>query len=227
MISLDEATHTYTIDGDASYTSVTTIIASWFNTFNADKCIRGMRARPTWPQSKYVNMTDAEIKDAWTSEGVAAAALGTSMHKRIEDYFKLDQPMGTLPEDLQFMQFIADSELIVHESEWRLCHKPLKIVGTIDFASKNEDGTVDLYDWKRSNKMMTSRGFSIQEQLMHIPDSKYWKYTLQLNLYKWLAEKNGYKVRRMYIVCLHPLQLTYQKFQVAQLDIENVLNTRV
>lgn len=227
MISLDAATHTYTIDGDSTYTSVTTKVSCWFKSFNPDKCIRGMRARPNWPQSKYVFMTDDEIKSAWTLEGDKAAALGTAMHESIEDYFKFGKPMGTLPEHLQFMQFIKDSNLTVHESEWRLCNKPLKIVGTIDFASKNKDGTINLYDWKRTNKMLKSYGFSTEDAFMHIPDSKYWRYTMQLNLYKWLAESNGYRVHHMYIVCFHPDTLTYQKFQVAELNLENVLNTRV
>ena len=45
-ISFDEPTHTYTIDGDSSYTSVTTWNHSHFEEFDADKVIAGMMARP-------------------------------------------------------------------------------------------------------------------------------------------------------------------------------------
>ena len=41
-ITFEESTHTYTIDGDSSYTSVTTWIHSHFNKFDADAIINKM-----------------------------------------------------------------------------------------------------------------------------------------------------------------------------------------
>ena len=121
---------------------------------------------------------------------------------------------------------MEDHKLVTKEIEWRVVYKELKIAGTIDYATQNKDGTLDLYDWKRSKKISNNfiSGYSIVPELSHIPDTSYWHYTIQLNLYKFLVEKKGYKVRRMYIVCFHPNNLGYQKFQVADLDLEKVLN---
>ena len=39
----------------------------------------------------------------------------------------------------------------------------------------------------------------------YIPDTNYWHYCLQLNVYKAiLEEKYGKKVTELYLVCLHP-----------------------
>ena len=52
-IQFDEPTHTYTIDGDSSFTSVTTWNHSHFEKFNADKIIDRMMKSKNWPNSKY------------------------------------------------------------------------------------------------------------------------------------------------------------------------------
>ena len=46
---------------------------------------------------------------------------------------------------------------------------------------------------------------SITPCIDHLPDTNYWHYSLQLNTYKYMLEKNyGEKVVGMYLVCLHP-----------------------
>jgi hypothetical protein len=222
MISFDSSTHTYTVDGDSSYTSVTTLLKSWFKPFDADKCLRSLKAHP----NKYDGMSDEAIKEKWTKEGEEASALGTALHADIEKFFQGVHVMNDSPEYSYFLRMISDLNPKVHKVEWRLCDHSIKLIGTIDFASVNKDGTLDLYDWKRSKDINKSYGFSILEELSHIPASKYWQYTLQLNMYKHLAEKNGHKVRRMYIVCFHPNNLSYQKYHVTDLDLKNVLNRK-
>jgi hypothetical protein len=226
MISFDASSHTYSVDGDTSYISVTTLLKSWFNPFDADKCIRSMKAKPTWNKSKYFEMSDASIKEKWAKDGEEAALLGTNMHETIEKFLNGNTVMDDSPEYSYFLRFISDSKLTIHKVEWRVCDPSIKLIGTIDCSCLNKDGTIDLYDWKRSNDITKSFGFSIVPELSHIPASKYWQYTLQLNMYKQLAEKNGFTVRRMYIVCFHPNNLSYQKYHVADLDLENVLNRK-
>ena len=75
--------------------------------------------------------------------------------------------------------------------------------------------------------MTSSYGHAIQEGLTHIPSSNFWKYSLQLNLYRALLEKQGKKVNRMYIVCFHPDHLNFQKYEVGRMDVEKILNSRL
>ena len=46
--------------------------------------------------------------------------------------------------------------------------------------------------------------WSTTECIEHLPDSNFWHYSLQLNTYKYMLEKNyNKKVNGMYLVCLH------------------------
>ena len=54
QITFEEVPHTYTVDGDSSYTSVTTFNHSHFEHFDADKIIDNMmRNKEKWLKNKY------------------------------------------------------------------------------------------------------------------------------------------------------------------------------
>ena len=49
-----------------------------------------------------------------------------------------------------FMNFIADHpHLKPYRTEWMIFDEDVKIAGSIDFVSENDDGTLTIYDWKR------------------------------------------------------------------------------
>lgn len=64
-ITFDEGPHIYTIDGDSSFTSVTTFNHQHFEQFNADNIISNMMRSKRWPQSRYYGMTPEQIKAQW------------------------------------------------------------------------------------------------------------------------------------------------------------------
>ena len=224
MLHITES-HQYFKEG-VQYISVTTLRDSWFKKFDADETLKKMRTRP---MGRYEGMTDEEIKQLWASKGEVAAAQGTALHKHIELYYKLEPVVDNSIEYAQFLTFVQDSSLIPYEIEWMVCDPETRVAGTIDFVAENKDGTIDLYDWKRSSKVNEYVPFyshCLEPELSHIPDTTYWKYTMQLNLYRYIVEKMGKRVRRMFLVCFHPDILSYQKYQVAEVDLEKVLNRR-
>ena len=86
-ISFDEGPHIYTIDGDDSFTSVTTWNHQHFRKFDADATITKMMGSNNWPNSKYFGLTREEIKDSWERNRDEAAKAGTEMHYNIECYY--------------------------------------------------------------------------------------------------------------------------------------------
>lgn len=86
-ILFDEPTHTYTIDGDSNYTSVTTFVHHHFEKFDADKIIDNMMKSKKWPSSKYYNMKREEIKKVWDDNRDCAAEAGTKLHYDIECFY--------------------------------------------------------------------------------------------------------------------------------------------
>lgn len=232
-IKFDEPTHTYTIDGSSDYTSVTTWNHTHFKKFDADVIINRMMRSRNWLSSKYYGQTADEIKAGWDQNRDEAAQAGTKMHYDIECYYNGVNVINDSLEFRFFKTFVADHpELKPYRTEWTIWDSELKIAGSIDILYENPDGTLSIYDWKRSKGIVRNKQYeeySTTQCLSHIPDTNFWHYALQLNTYKAILEKNyGKKVTKMCLVCLHPDQRTYQLIDIPELneEIEALFNVR-
>ena len=133
-ILFDEPTHTYTIDGNSNYTSVTTWNHSHFSPFDANAVIRNKRKGKNWgPNNKYFGMTDIQIKAAWEKNRDAAATAGTAMHYNIECFYNENTVCDDSIEYSYFLNFVADfPDLCAYRTEWTVFHEELRIAGSID-----------------------------------------------------------------------------------------------
>jgi hypothetical protein len=111
---------------------------------------------------------------------------------------------------IKFVGYFPD--LVPYRTEWVIYDKSLQFAGSIDMVYKNNDGTVDIYDWKRCKeiiKIPQYNKYSILPCIDYIPDTNFWKYTLQLNIYKRILEQNyGCTVKNLNLVIMHPLNKT-------------------
>jgi ATP-dependent exoDNAse (exonuclease V) beta subunit len=226
-ISFEEEGHKYTItdqssssyDKPVSYISVTTWIGRLFSKFNADEVIKNMKKSKKWNQSKYSTLSEEQIKLSWEKNRVSAANAGTKMHYDIEcfyngivhdnksieyEYFKeyeKDRLEGLFSFTKEQMNMEAfRTEMTVYDEE-------LYFAGSIDMLYKYDDGKLCICDWKRCKeiKKVNMWQHSNIPGLEHIPDTNYWHYTIQLNLYRYILEKRyNYEINDMYLVCLHP-----------------------
>ena len=233
-ITFDEGPHIYTIDGDSSFTSVTTFNHQHFEQFNADNIISNMMRSKRWPQSRYYGMTPEQIKTQWEKNRDEAATAGTQMHYDIECFYNNITVTNDSVEYAYFQQFHRDyPNLEPFRTEMMVWDKELKLAGSIDMLYKNPDGTLSVYDWKRSKEIVKTNRWnkcSKTECISYIPDTNYWHYSLQLNTYKALLEKNyGYQIKDMYLVCLHPNHKSYQRIKVADLqeEVQNLFTLRL
>ena len=117
-----------------------------------------------------------------------------------------------------FLQFArAFPELKPYRTEWMVYHEELKLAGSIDMVYENPDGSLSIYDWKRSKEISKTNGFkkyALNPCIDYLPDTNYWHYSLQLNTYKAILEaKYGKKVTDLYLVRLHPNN-EYKTFQL-------------
>jgi ATP-dependent exoDNAse (exonuclease V) beta subunit len=220
-ISLDELTHIYTINNKSDFISVTTFVHSLFNNFNADKVIDNIIRGKNYKKSKYYNLTREEIKNMWETNRKDAAEKGTKIHLDIENYYNNIIVNNNSVEYLYFKNFLKDNDLKPYRSEWKVWDEEYKITGTIDMVYENKDGTLMIYDWKRSKEIMRNRPFekySKIECISHIPDLNFWHYSLQLNIYKRILEtKYNKKISKMCLVCLYPENDNYIIYEVPEL----------
>ena len=225
-IKFDEGPHIYHIDGDSSFTSVTTWNHSHFEHFNPDKVIKNMMNGKNWKNSKYYGMSADEIKNVWKENGRKASTAGTKMHYDIECFYNNIEVTNNSTEYDYFLRFHKQhTELEPYRTEWMIYDKELKLAGSIDMIYKNSDGSLSIYDWKRCKEIKKENRWksSKTECISHLPDSNYWHYTLQLNTYKAILEsKYGVKVKDLHLVCLHPdnKNNNYQKIKVPVLKKE-------
>lgn len=253
-IQFQEEGHKYTIltDPDSKYTSVTTWNHSHFPHFNAGMTIDLMMKGKNWKEGhKYWGLTKEEIIKKWSDNGSSVSGFGTDLHFNIEcfmnnppenkkkDYIHKDLLYDTNEEiknkELEceweyFLQYVKDyPEFKPYRTEWLIYHEDLKLSGSIDMVYENDDGTINIYDWKRSKditKINKFNKFANTYCISHMPDSNFWHYALQLNTYKKiLEEKYGKKVKELCLVRLHPdaEEKTYELIPIPDLS-EDILN---
>lgn len=235
-IHFDEGPHIYTIDGDSDFTSVTKWNHSHFGKFDADAIITKMMAG-NWTNSKYFGQTREEIKAGWKKNGEEASKAGTKMHYDIECFYN-DLEVEIDEDCVEFDYFMAfendiGSKLEPYRTEWMVWDKELQMAGSIDMVFRNADGTLLIYDWKRCKNIKKDNRYqsSTTECINHLPDTNFWHYSLQLNTYKYILEKNyGEKVVGMYLVCLHPnnANKSYIRLEVPHLksEMEDLMKLR-
>lgn len=230
FITFEEGPHIYTVCGErGTYTSVTTWNHKHFSHFDADgivdKLLKGKKMSD--PSYKYYRMTREQILADWDKNRDTAAAAGTKMHYDIECFYNgLDVTNDSL-EYSYFQNFVKDfPELKPYRTEWMVYYEELKISGSIDMIFENPDGTLQIYDWKRCQEIKHEDPFgkyATTACISHLPDTNFWHYALQLNMYKTILEhKYGKKVTDLYLICLHPENVykNYQRIKVPNLEKE-------
>lgn len=249
-IQFEEEEHKYTIindnNGQTGYTSVTTWIHTHFPHFDADLIISKMMSGKSWkPGHKYWGLTSESIKDLWNSNRDNAAGAGTQLHFEIEcfmnntnldknysnkDLFEnyildINGIINKTSEWNHFINFVSDyPDLKPYRTEWTIFDQELKIAGSIDMVYENPDGTLSIYDWKRTKEISMVNHFNKfakNKIICHLPDSNFWHYTLQLNTYKAILErKYGKIVTDLYLVRLHPDSEIYELIKLPDLSKE-------
>ena len=228
-IQFFEEDHKYVITNDPEnkYTSVTTWNHSHFPIFNANLIIKNMMKGKNWKEGhKYWGLSAEEIKKQWSNNSSAVSGAGTDLHYEIECFMnnpclgeykhaELHDNYLKAPNEKEvveweyFINFVKDHpELKPYRTEWTIYDEDLKISGSIDMVYENPDGTLSIYDWKRSKEITRVNNFNkfaVNKLICHMPDSNFWHYALQLNTYKRILErKYGKTITDLYLVRLHP-----------------------
>ncbi len=243
-ISFHEETHTYTIDGTKEgWTSCTTFIHTFFDHFDADAVIAKMMKGKKWPESKYFGMTAEEIKAQWAASAEEASTAGTRMHLDIEQYYNAE-PVGNMAADgftpnpsTEWDYFQAyerkwriPNGFEPYRTEWLVFKEDIKLAGSIDMVYSKPDGTYAIYDWKRAKDMKFENSWqSGKEPVSHLPDTNYWHYSLQLNIYRAVLEElYDKRISEMALVVLHPNNSSFRVVKVNRMgeEVEAMFESR-
>lgn len=243
-IKFSSKEHAYTID-NVPAPSATSLISKFFLEFDtkywtrrkATEYLNGEVFEETTEENILI---EAErIRKEWKDKGTESVNKGTFLHEQIENYYldlEYEEPEGFY----QFLSFVADhNNLKPYRSEWRIFDESHNIAGTIDLLVENNNGTYDMYDWKRSKKLVDPTDGKINTDnygktgigiLEHIPDTSFNRYQLQQNIYRYiLEEKYNLRINNMYLIVMHTDEgyNNYHKLKVhrSTKEVNNMLDT--
>ncbi len=147
---------------------------------------------------------------------------------------------------MNFHREIVTDTLRPYRTEWTVFHEEARIAGSIDMVYELIDPTATattattatapttttatatpvlvIYDWKRCREITKSNRankFATHPAIEHLPDTNFWHYALQLNIYKYILQtKYGKTVTDLYLVVLHPEAQNYQRVKLPDLQTE-------
>jgi hypothetical protein len=247
-IEFHEPTHKYYVNGSCEGNiSCTGFVHEFFGHFDPKAIIAKMKKSSKWTTSKYYGKTDDEIIKEWNDNGKQASSSGTAMHLAIEQFLhgspeQINLSVLDTPEWKYFMKFWDDcgDDLEPYRSEWEVFtdstnssvkERKIKLCGSIDMVFRRKsDNKYVIYDWKRSKEIKSENPFgSGLAPLDHLPDTNYWHYTLQLNIYKWILETYyGLEIADLYLVILHPDNPSYRRMRLNILtdEVEDMIECR-
>lgn len=224
-LGFDEEAHIYAKDetGNATYISVTTLIERFFP-FDLKRYIERKAQEEDRPEE--------DVFDEYVLMRDEAAAKGTELHEQIENFLKGSEYDSESIEFKLFLEFYRNeleiSDLKFYDAEKMIFSDKYNVAGTIDclFKKLNKEEYVIL-DWKRSKKLTIDGlpkkfgfGYALSE-ISHLDNSSYYRYCLQQNIYKLIAENEySMKVSSMWLIVLHDLFPTYYKIKVPDLTRE-------
>lgn len=237
-IQFDQESHTYEIHGKRVQLSVTRAVDFFFEQFDAPVVVSKMINGKSWPRAEYWleaenrAMTVQEILKAWDANGCLARNQGTWMHYNIERFLNNLPYDSSLPEMKYFEQFYSEKlhgRVEPVRTEWRIASPDHGLAGTVDFIGKwKENNKYIVIDWKRSkgfpDKLDGWGTKSARYPLNHLKDSKRVKYSLQLNLYRYILEKHyGITIDTLICASFHSDLNAYSYFEAEDVRV-NIYN---
>lgn len=220
IVFVDEP-HRYFIDGNTEYVmSVSKLKGSFFEPFDrvlvATRMLNGKTFKNTVHRASHryhgcKTVDDVLTKwDLWCDQG-------TALHRSIElcenqCEYQVDEDNLTCFK--QYQDLFSDTrwvEWTVFRTEFSIFDDETLMSGQIDFLGlMNSKAQMIIIDWKRS--------YSIPDCFFRgavpkygkgccnsVQDLKFYHYSIQLNTYKYILEKNyKFRVAKMYLIQMHP-----------------------
>jgi len=207
--------HTYTVDGD-NYVSVTTLLKKYTPPFDPDGKILLKCANE-------LGISTKQLKDEWNFKNKMACEKGTKIHlifeTMLEDRYESEDGLERLESVLKPIVDYLKPKLI--SCEQIMFNTQHMIAGTTDILTFNNDGTIDIWDIKTNNEdIVIDNKYNkyLLQPLQSVPNNKYYVYALQLNIYKYILENNGYKVKNLRLI--HVKEKYYKLINLPVMDYE-------
>jgi len=184
VIEFDPKYHTYTnLVTGKRLTSVTRFLKLFENEFDSDFFSNKI--------AKKRGITQAQVLKEWKEKADLSCKIGTDCHYIIEHYIlhgEILEPKNKKEEIVikYINDFLVSKRVIPNETEYIVYNDYL--AGQIDFIA--ERNGLFIKDFKTNEKIETySYGKYMLNEFSMFPDSSFYKYSLQLDIYEKLIKK--------------------------------------
>ena len=247
-LQFEAAEHAYHWRGERVPISVSGVWSKYFPAFDAAATIdRYFEHWLANPKSRYytllqylslvLNEVDVvaqrqAIATLWEANRQRASSEGTNLHAQIESHLNGEASDGTA--DGTWAHYLAwrsewAAGLTPYRTEWAIYDDCAGVAGMIDSLWVDGEGRYVMADWKRCKPSERRCGLSAADKAFggetgfgpcaSLPNTAYWHYSLQQNLYAAILERcYGVAVHAMYLVQLHPKLPSYHCVQVPEMQ---------
>ena len=225
-IQFEPIKHEYFIDGSKdNVISVTTYLHKFFSPFITKSMAEICSNSKT---SEYSGQPIEEIIKIWDD----IREEGSRKHSAIDQYLRGLEPDSKPP--YSFYKFMEkNNTFIPYRTEWVIFDCESRIAGQVDALFKAGDKYI-LVDWKNTKQIRTEayrNKTGIHKLSRDILDCNYQHYSLQLNIYRHIIEKNtGIHIDEMYIGNFPPSRAEegiFEEYLVKYMDMEPFFNLRM
>ena len=208
--------HAYFVDGVRVPRSATGLVHSFAGDFDPVRAARCMKQGRNWEEkrlemeAKGLGTSEEEITSRWRRNGQVQSKRGQLLHFHAECLLNgvvVEEPHS--PEFLQLSSIYRSLLLLglrPYRTELCIYHCGLRLAGQIDALFLDKDSKLVIVDWKRIRELKYENPHgSLLYPLDHLPDTNYWTYALQLNMYRHILETEyGLNVSHMLLAVVHP-----------------------
>jgi len=231
-VKFDEESHTYTIDGIMVPRSVTGLLSIYTNQFDPERAVNIMQNSPGWEskcedlRQQGIGVHEEDFVHRWERFAEISRIRGHLLHFQCECLANsIPVPEPHSPE---FQQAIKNFDVLLalgmtpYRTEVSIFHVGLRCGGQPDLLCKDADERLVIVDWKRTIKIsMDNKYTPMKYPLNSLPDCSYFRYALQVNLYRFILESEySMSVGRMFIAVCHPDAYVPRLIEVPPLDAE-------
>ena len=191
VIYFDDKYHKYYTDKRDSFTSCTSLIHNFFPKFDTETISKRYAAKH--------GLTQKEVLASWDKARNDGCELGTGVHDFVENKLtggmvvpaKSDKESAMrvhaakAADWLTWRYDLLEVEKIIYSNDYG-------VAGMADLIMRDGD-TIYILDWKTNKELKYNNRFqSGLDPIGDLEDCNYVHYTLQLNIYRHLLEKEGY-----------------------------------
>ena len=187
-------------------------------------------------KAKERGVSAEQVRDEWKSISKAATDRGTVVHKYMEDRALGKRVEGSGIENYRptliklYRELVGKYKIIC--TELRMYDPDLGVSGTCDKLAFNlETKKFALLDYKTGKPLqrvptyvdkvtgeVKESKFKLKAPYAHLPKSNYWKYCLQLSIYRHMLNRQGIEVEEGLLI--HIAETGFEFHPVEFLDVE-------